>query len=61
MREDNVAVIELGGEGCAGKNLLDAAEDLERRFFEILWSLGFRRARAFPAAFFIVAITNSYG
>lgn len=36
MRQDDVAVIQLDGKRRARKNLFDAAEDLERRFFEVL-------------------------
>jgi hypothetical protein len=41
VRENDVAVIELHRKRCAGKNLLDAADDLESGFLEILRRLGF--------------------
>lgn len=34
MRQDHVAVLELDRERCARKDLLDAADDLERGFFD---------------------------
>ena len=48
VREDDVAVVELDGKGRAGEDLLDAAEDLDRRFLRFLRGLGgFGRTRTF--------------
>jgi len=46
MREDDVAVVELDGKGRARKNLLNAAQDFKRCFFDVLGRLVFCRTRA---------------
>jgi hypothetical protein len=57
VRENDVAVVELDGEGRAREDLLNAAEDLDRRFLYICGYVGFGRPR--PALFFAGSITNS--
>jgi hypothetical protein len=56
VREDDVAVIELDGERRARKDLLDAADDLERGLFDALrfFDLG-------CAGGFWTAVTSCYG
>jgi hypothetical protein len=57
VRQNNMAVIELDGKSCAGKNLLDAAEDFERRFFHRIGRFNFRYA----CTGFIFSITSRNG
>jgi hypothetical protein len=57
VRQDDVAVVELDGKRRARKDLLDAAERLERRFFDALGILGFW-GRGIGLT---VSIANSYG
>jgi hypothetical protein len=46
MSKDDVAIVELDGKGRARKNLLNAAQDFKRRFFDALSRLVFCRTRA---------------
>jgi hypothetical protein len=53
MGEDDVAVVELDGEGRARENLLNAAEHFKRCFLNVLDRLGFWRAFRTRSAFSI--------
>jgi hypothetical protein len=53
MSKDDVAVVELDGEGRARENLLNAAQHFKRCFLNVLDRLGFRRAFRARSAFSI--------
>jgi len=57
VRENDVAVVQLDREGRARENLLNAAEDLDRRFLYVRGYVGF--GRPWPALSFAGSITNS--
>lgn len=56
--EDDVTVIELDREGCARKDLLNAADYLERGFFDVLRGAG-RAGLRHAHAVSVFSIANS--